>query len=186
MVLKKATKCWNEERENILIVYKLKQSEADPCMFTKEKSKKTIHLILYVDNKLIRSKDENEVNEVIYYLKKSHPIRAFIIGQLHKSSPFLVISFDYRISSLYNRLAPQLNISFSYFFQLLKIRFKTGYITFFQKKKKSTFQCLNYFIGADYVQLQYVNLSWSPTIENNRFHNRPVLQLTTSSIIIYK
>lgn len=72
--LKQAAKCWNEEIENTLKSYGFIQSEADPCMFIKEKSKKTVYLILYVDDMLITSEDENEVYEVINYLKNFYSI----------------------------------------------------------------------------------------------------------------
>ena len=57
---KQAAKCWNEELENTLKSYGFTQSKADSFLFTKGKSEKTMHLILYVDDILISSKDEDD------------------------------------------------------------------------------------------------------------------------------
>lgn len=45
-------------------------------MFIKEKRKKIIHLILYVDNALITSEDENRVDELKKKLRNVYTITA--------------------------------------------------------------------------------------------------------------
>jgi transposase InsO family protein len=73
--LKQAAKAWNEKIESILTTDGYKQSEADPCLFTKRKNNVEIIIIVYVDDLLIASKEVNEIKKVINMLENNFEIK---------------------------------------------------------------------------------------------------------------
>lgn len=67
--LKQAPRCWNEKFSNYLAQLGFRQSEADPCLFVRQKGKRKMFFVLYVDDGLIAADDEQELQQFIDDLK---------------------------------------------------------------------------------------------------------------------
>lgn len=63
--LKQAPKCWNECIHYALIDMGFTQSEADPCLYVRERGAKKLLLGLYVDDGLLAASDEEEADSFI-------------------------------------------------------------------------------------------------------------------------
>ena len=72
--LKQASRCWNKKITELLLRLGFKQSKADPCLFVRQKDGKTMIFLLYVDDGLIASEDEQELQIFINELKKEFKI----------------------------------------------------------------------------------------------------------------
>jgi hypothetical protein len=73
--LKQAARAWNTKIGEILQQNKFTQSQADPCLFTKNEDDDTIFILLYVDDLLIASKKETKINEIIKTLEQNFEIK---------------------------------------------------------------------------------------------------------------
>lgn len=73
--LKQAPRCWNKRfmQFNIKRVG-LKISTADPCLFYRNRGKKSLYVIIYVDDGLVIGSDENEVQDFLQQLKEEFKI----------------------------------------------------------------------------------------------------------------
>lgn len=72
--LKQASRCFYEKITKLLLRLGFKQSEADPCLFVRQKGKKKMMFLLYVDDGLIASEDEQELRTFIIELKREFKI----------------------------------------------------------------------------------------------------------------
>ena len=63
--LKQAPKCWNECMHDFLIKSEFKQSDADPCLYVRQREKTKILLALYVDDGLLASSNDLEAETFI-------------------------------------------------------------------------------------------------------------------------
>jgi len=72
--LKQAPRCWNEKFSNYLLELGFQRSEADPCLFVKEKNGQKIFFVLYVDDGLIACKDDQQLQHFIKDLKRKFKI----------------------------------------------------------------------------------------------------------------
>lgn len=63
--LKQAPKCWNECIHDFLMESGFIRSEADPCVYVRERGQKKILLALYVDDGLLAASDEKEADDFI-------------------------------------------------------------------------------------------------------------------------
>lgn len=87
--LKQAAKVWNDKIHKVLEEYGFKQSETDPCLYTKVIDDVWIYLIIYVDDIIIGSKEEKLINDVIDMLRRS-----FDIVNLGNLSNYLGMSIE--------------------------------------------------------------------------------------------
>ena len=65
--LKQAAKVWNDQLHNILIKNDFCQSKNDMCMYVSKNSKQLIYILIYVDDILIASKEEKEIQKFQIY-----------------------------------------------------------------------------------------------------------------------
>lgn len=72
--LKQAPRCWNEKFSNYLINLKFQRSEADPCLFVREKGQGKMFFVLYVDDGLIAAENEHDLRSLITDLRKEFKI----------------------------------------------------------------------------------------------------------------
>lgn len=72
--LKQSSRIFNQDLENKLIKMGFQASKADSCLFTKFKNGKRINCIIYVDDILVSSKSNQEIQNFITDLKKSYSI----------------------------------------------------------------------------------------------------------------
>lgn len=72
--LKQAPRCWNEKFSNYIIELGFKRSEADPCLFVRQRGRKKMFFVLYVDDGLIAGDEEQEIYEFINDLNKEFKI----------------------------------------------------------------------------------------------------------------
>lgn len=79
--LKQAPRAWNLRFDKFLKKLGLKQSEYDRCLYTKINGTTRIYLLLYVDDIIITSNNENEMNILIKTLEKEFKIND--LGKLH-------------------------------------------------------------------------------------------------------
>lgn len=72
--LKQAPRCWNEKFSDHIIKMGFTRSEADPCLFVRQKGCNKLFLVLYVDDGLIASNNQNEVEQFINELRNEFKI----------------------------------------------------------------------------------------------------------------
>ncbi|GBM10454.1 hypothetical protein AVEN_263364-1 [Araneus ventricosus] len=70
--LKQAPRVWNERFKSFAMKCGLKQSNSDPCLFLNDE--KSIYLILYVDDGIIASVDEQAVKQFLEKLKSEFSV----------------------------------------------------------------------------------------------------------------
>lgn len=87
--LKQAAKVWNDKIHKVLEEYGFNQSETDPCLYIKVIDDVWIYLIIYVDDIIIRSKEEKLINDVMDMLRRS-----FDIVNLGNLSNYLGMSIE--------------------------------------------------------------------------------------------
>lgn len=73
--LKQAPRCWNTCINDFLLQSGFKQSEADPCLYTRVRGTKKVHIALYVDDGLVASNNIDAETEFIDELQKKLKIR---------------------------------------------------------------------------------------------------------------
>lgn len=73
--LKQAPRCWNICINDFLLQSGFKQSEADPCLYTRVRGTKKVHIALYVDDGLVASNNIEAEAEFISELNKRLKIR---------------------------------------------------------------------------------------------------------------
>lgn len=74
--LKQAPRCWNKKFSNHLIKLGFRRSEADPCLFVRQKGGSKIFFVLYVDDGLIAAHNEQELQQFVNDLKEEFKITA--------------------------------------------------------------------------------------------------------------
>ena len=74
--LKQAPRCWNKCVHDFLISTSFKQSEADPCLYIRNKEGRKLMLALYVDDGLVASSDKSDCYAFIEELKGRFKITA--------------------------------------------------------------------------------------------------------------
>ncbi|KMQ84402.1 retrotransposon ty1-copia subclass [Lasius niger] len=72
--LKQAARVWNEKLHTILEGHGFKQSQTDPCLYSKVVDNIWIYLIIYVNDIIIGSKEERVVSDTIDLLRKNFNI----------------------------------------------------------------------------------------------------------------
>lgn len=72
--LKQAPRCWNQRFVNFIKQYSLKQSMADPCLFTRTRNNNKLLVIIYVDDGLIAGSNQEEIQVFIRELKQEFKI----------------------------------------------------------------------------------------------------------------
>lgn len=72
--LKQAPRCWNQRFTSFLLGLGFKRSEADPCLFTRQRGASKIFFLLYVDDGLIAATDQKELEDLIQDLKREFKI----------------------------------------------------------------------------------------------------------------
>lgn len=72
--LKQAPRCWNEKFCSYLLELGFKRSEADPCLFVKEKGKQKMFFVLYVDDGLVAFKDDQQLQNLLKDVKRKFKI----------------------------------------------------------------------------------------------------------------
>lgn len=68
--LKQAPRCWNNRFGRFLSQLGFKVSEADPCLYTREKNGKKLLLVLYVDDGIVAATDSDDLEEFIRSLRQ--------------------------------------------------------------------------------------------------------------------
>jgi hypothetical protein len=63
--LKQAPKCWNECMHDFLLKSEFVQSDANPCLYVRQRGKHKMMLALYVDDGLLASSNETEAENFI-------------------------------------------------------------------------------------------------------------------------
>lgn len=73
--LKQSPRCWNQKFTQFLIEYGFKVSDADSCIFYKESENSMIYLAIYVDDGLVASHDQKEMEDLLKYLNDRFEIK---------------------------------------------------------------------------------------------------------------
>lgn len=68
--LKQGAKVWNDTIRAILEEIGFQQSRADPCLFNKSVSGRLVYLLIYVDDIIVASEVEEEIDQIECQLKK--------------------------------------------------------------------------------------------------------------------
>lgn len=74
--LKQGPRCWFKRFGEFLLKLGFKVSEADPCLFIRERNDKKLILVLYVDDGLVGATDLQELNTFIQELRSEFKITA--------------------------------------------------------------------------------------------------------------
>uniref|UniRef100_A0AAG5DSQ9 Integrase catalytic domain-containing protein n=1 Tax=Anopheles atroparvus TaxID=41427 RepID=A0AAG5DSQ9_ANOAO len=69
--LKQSATCWNRALHEVLLKFNFEQCESDPCLYVRNKGGSAVYLLVYVDDLLIGSKEEAEINK-IYENRREH------------------------------------------------------------------------------------------------------------------
>lgn len=72
--LRQAPRCWNKRFSDHIIKLEFQRSEADPCLFVRQKGCNKIFFVLYVDDGLIAVNSEHEFKQFIEDFKKEFKI----------------------------------------------------------------------------------------------------------------
>lgn len=72
--LKQAPRCWHKRFGNFLLKLGFTVSEADPCLFIRDKGNSKLILVLYVDDGLLAAKDLSDLSRFIEELKAEFKI----------------------------------------------------------------------------------------------------------------
>lgn len=72
--LKQAPRCWNKGITAFLLGLGFKRSDADPCLFIRERGDNEIFFLLYVDDGLIAATDQGELDQLMLDLKSEFKI----------------------------------------------------------------------------------------------------------------
>lgn len=68
--LKQSARCWNHRLHAVLIGMEFKQSGADPCLYTKDIGGDLTYILVYVDDILVGSTTDANIQEIYNCLKK--------------------------------------------------------------------------------------------------------------------
>lgn len=71
--LRQAPRCWNEKFSKMLKEFNMNPTQSDPCVYVS--NDKRLYLALYVDDGLIFSEDEREINRLLNYLQANFQIK---------------------------------------------------------------------------------------------------------------
>ncbi|KAL4088858.1 hypothetical protein QTP88_023942 [Uroleucon formosanum] len=88
--LKKAPRCWNKKFKNMLMIFDLKETKSDPCVFVRNKNNQLLIVIIFVDDGLIAATNNELVDIMVKYLKDNFETKE---GELDH---FLGIKIDRR------------------------------------------------------------------------------------------
>ncbi|GBN48468.1 Retrovirus-related Pol polyprotein from transposon TNT 1-94 [Araneus ventricosus] len=83
--LKQAPRVWNERFKSFAMKCGLKQSNSDPCLFLNDE--KSIYLIVYVDDGIISSVDEQAVKQFLEKLKSEFSVVIGVANYFLVSTP---------------------------------------------------------------------------------------------------
>lgn len=72
--LKQAPRCWNQRFTSFLLGLGFKRSEADPCLFIRQRGEHKTFFLMYVDDGLIAATDEGELQQLMQDLKSEFKI----------------------------------------------------------------------------------------------------------------
>jgi transposase InsO family protein len=72
--LKQAPRCWNKRFGDFLQRHGFKASDADPCLYIRERSGRKLILVIYVDDGLLAATDQREMEIFIEELKSEFKI----------------------------------------------------------------------------------------------------------------
>lgn len=100
--LKQAAKCWNNEFNNFMVKIGFVMSENDTCLYSKQHNGKFVYLLLYVDDIIVASDDQNLLDFVRNQLKNTFKIKDKGILKY-----FLGIEIDYDLEKGYLKLSQQ-------------------------------------------------------------------------------
>ena len=73
--LRQAGRRWHIKLSEVLTKFGLKRSTADPCIFSKGKGKEALIAVIYVDDILIASNNESEINKLTKHLASEFQIK---------------------------------------------------------------------------------------------------------------
>ncbi len=79
--LKQSPRCWNETLHRELCQLGYRQSDADPCIYTQKKEESLVFLAVYVDDIIVASRSEKELEEIKKELSEKFKMRD--LGRLH-------------------------------------------------------------------------------------------------------
>ncbi|KXJ80258.1 hypothetical protein RP20_CCG025870 [Aedes albopictus] len=72
--LKQSARCWNKALHSVLIELGFTQCNSDPCLYIRRSGRATIYLLVYVDDLLMGSTDEAEMDEIFRRLREKFDI----------------------------------------------------------------------------------------------------------------
>lgn len=72
--LKQAPRCWNKCFNNFMVKLGFKVSEADSCLYIRERNNRKILVTLYVDDGLVAATNEEDLEEFLEEIKKDFKI----------------------------------------------------------------------------------------------------------------
>lgn len=72
--LKQSPRCWNKRFMQFIKKVGLKSSTADPCLFYRNCGKRSLYVVIYVDDGLVIGSTEDEVQEFLTQLKEEFKI----------------------------------------------------------------------------------------------------------------
>lgn len=75
--LKQASRCWNKRFTNFIKDFGFTECQADPCVFVRRNKQSQTILAIYVDDGLIASNDDKEVQAIVAHLKREFEIKDF-------------------------------------------------------------------------------------------------------------
>lgn len=68
--LRQSAKCWNDRFDEALKEMGFHPTVADPCLYTRERNKKRVYIVVYVDDVVVASEDESELESVYHEFSK--------------------------------------------------------------------------------------------------------------------
>lgn len=95
--LKQAPRCWNKRLGAFLQKHEFKASDADPCLYIRERNGRKLILVIYVDDGLMAATDSQEMEEFIGELRSEFKIVAkkasYFLGlEIQQAENFIKIS----------------------------------------------------------------------------------------------
>lgn len=73
--LKQAPRCWNTKFKQFIVDFEFKETEADSCVFIRKNGGVMTYLAIFVDDGLIISENENQIQPVIEFLQSHFEIK---------------------------------------------------------------------------------------------------------------
>lgn len=95
--LRQSAKCWNDRFDEALRNMGFRPTAADPCLYTREQNKKRVYIVVYVDDVVVASEEEDELD--IVYEEFSKHFETTALGELKY---FLGLEVDRNSSGSYS------------------------------------------------------------------------------------